>query len=293
MTDPLADDLVDAHVHLWDPDHLHYAWLAGSPLRREFSAQHFAAAAPSVTGVVAVQADCQDGEAVAEVRWLCAQFADGPELVGIVAYAPVEAGHGVARMLARLAAAGPVVGIRRLLQDEAPGFTRRGGVDAGLSILTRFGVPFDLCVRAHQLDEIVELVERHPEQVFVLDHLGKPRVGDPETWPGWQANLTRLARHPRLTVKLSGLLSELAPGVTAAAARRYLEFALDTFGPARCLFGSDWPVVTEAGGHDAWLELVLAALALLTAQEQAAVLAGNARRTYARRLIPDLEETRS
>ena len=282
--------MVDAHVHYWDPHHLHYAWLDGTPLRRTFAGEDFRAAAPSVTGAVAVQADCRPHESAAEVRWLAAQFADGPELLGIVAQAAIESGPGVAGALTRLAQAGPVVGIRRLLQDEPPGFLRRPRIDAGLGVLTGLGLPFDLCVRDHQLAEVAELVERHPEQSFLLDHLGKPRVGDDDARPAWQSNLRRLAEHPRLVVKLSGLLTELVLGAPAAEASRYVEFALETFGAARCLFGSDWPVVTAAGPHELWLTLVLDVLDPLTDDERSAVLAGNARRVYGQRLVPVAEE---
>ena len=51
------------------------------------------------------------------------------------------------------------------------------------------------------------------------------------------------------------------PKPTAPAGRRrdlrpYVEHALETFGPARLLYGSDWPVVELAGGHARWLEAV-------------------------------------
>ena len=33
----------------------------------------------------------------------------------------------------------------------------------------------------------------------------------------------------------------------------YVEVLLETFGPARLMWGSDWPVVNEGGGYIAWL----------------------------------------
>src|SRR4051812_12796319 len=104
--------MIDAHVHLWDPQRLHYAWLAGSPLERRFDAVHLSAVAPGTTGFVAVQADCQPGESVTEVRWLADQFAASDALAGIVAHAPLELGAAARAHLDEVLAAGPVVGIR-------------------------------------------------------------------------------------------------------------------------------------------------------------------------------------
>jgi L-fuconolactonase len=281
MTEP---SLLDAHVHLWDPDRLEYRWLAGTPLHRRFDLADFTDAAPGVTAVVAVQADCRADQSVAEVRWLTDQFADRPALLhGIVAHVPVEDGPAVRAHLAAVAAAGPVVGIRRLIQDEPAGFTGRTGVDAGLAVLTETGLPFDLCIRAHQLGEVTDLVERHPEQTFVLDHLGKPPVGDPDAALHWRAGIRRLARHPRVGCKLSGLAGELVPGARLDAARAYLEYALDAFGVHRCMFGSDWPVVTVPSTHATWLEIVDDVLSTAGADERAAVFGGTARRVYAHR----------
>ena len=41
------------------------------------------------------------------------------------------------------------------------------------------------------------------------------------------------------------------------AAEPFLDYALAEFGPDRCLFGSDWPVMTTAGTYSEWLDLVI------------------------------------
>jgi L-fuconolactonase len=52
------------------------------------------------------------------------------------------------------------------------------------------------------------------------------------------------------------------------------------FGPDRCLYGGDWPVMTLATSYGPWLDLVREALAGLPAADTDAVLRTNAVRTY-------------
>jgi L-fuconolactonase len=79
--------------------------------------------------------------------------------------------------------------------------------------------------------------------------------------------------------KLSGLVTEARwdrwreDGID-----RYIERILELFGPARVMFGSDWPVCTLAADYAAVLELALAAL---SAAEQGTILHDTAERFYA------------
>jgi L-fuconolactonase len=52
------------------------------------------------------------------------------------------------------------------------------------------------------------------------------------------------------------------------------------FGADRCLYGSDWPVVSTVGDPAGWLRLVLASVPDLSAREVALVLGGTAERVY-------------
>ncbi len=137
-----------------------------------------------------------------------------------------------------------------------------------------------------QLGEVVGLVARHPEQHLVLDHLGEPAVGDPDAFAPWHRAMVALAAHP-LVVELSGLASELVAGATLADAAPYVDAALELFWPGRCLYGSDWPVVTTGSSATAWRTLVGSALAGLDEAARAEVMGGTARRVHRRRVARD------
>ena len=279
MTASVPASVLDAHVHLWDPDLLRYAWLDGSPLRRRVEASELATAADPVAEFVLVQADCAPEQALAEVTWLADQAERLPAVRGIVAYAPLHRGSAAAEHLARLQQVDLVVGVRRLIQDEPPGFTAESGFRTGVALLAESDLPFDLCIREHQLAETVDLVRETPQVQFILDHLGKPRVGaDPA---GWRHQLAALSRLPNVACKLSGLLTEVVAGRSDAdTLGPYLTYALEVFGPHRCLYGSDWPVLTLAGSYPDWRDLVIDVVQEIAGGDRDAVLGDTARRLY-------------
>jgi L-fuconolactonase len=269
--------VVDAHVHLWDPGRLRYSWLDGTELDRLIDASTLHAASGRVTDFVVVQADCADTQGLDEVGWLLEQSGQLPGLRGIVAFAPLERGADVRDYLDALRAIPAVVGVRRLIQDEKPGFAVADRFLEGVAALADFELTFDVCVRSSQLDEVIELVRRTPDVQFVLDHVGKPQIGaDPSRW---RLQIAKLAAQRNIVCKLSGLMTEIVSGPTGVeAVEPFLAHALAEFGPDRCLFGSDWPVMTTAATYSEWLDLVIGLVP--GEDERRAVMAGTAERVY-------------
>ena len=143
--------VVDAHVHLWDPSRLRYTWLDGTELDRLIDASTLLAASGTVTDFVVVQGDCADTQGLAEVEWLLEQSGQLPGMRGIVAFAPLERGAEARDHLDALRRIPSVVGVRRLIQDERPGFAVADRFLEGVTALADLELPFDVCVRSSQL----------------------------------------------------------------------------------------------------------------------------------------------
>ena len=272
--------LTDSHVHLWDPAQLDYRWLAGTELDRRFGAEDvLEATTGDVSAFVVVQADCGPEQGLAEVDWIGGELRAHDLAGGIVAFAPVELGRDAEPACRRLRAMPAVVGVRRLLQDEPPGFALEADFLTGLEVLGELELPFDICVRASQLGEVIDVVRRLPGVSFVLDHLGKPRVGaDSEQW---RHDISVLAQQPNVVCKLSGLSTETGGAPWSSdLVRPYLAHAIEAFGVQRCLYGSDWPVLSTAGTYQQWLAAVLDGLLGCTEVEVAQVMSGNAQSVY-------------
>ncbi|MFD4259109.1 amidohydrolase family protein, partial [Streptomyces sp. NPDC058534] len=115
---------------------------------------------------------------------------------------------------------------------------------------------------------------------FVLDHLGKPPIATGAFEP-WGADLRRLAALPNTVCKLSGLVTEAAPGSRRTEdLQPYADIALDAFGPQRLMFGSDWPVCTLQADYTSVVGVADSLTKTLGPGEKDAVFHHNACRVY-------------
>lgn len=273
--------VIDAHVHFWDPQYLSYPWLTDVPaLDRPRAAEDLLAALPESVEAIFVEAGASAHAADEEIAWVRRAARTHPWIRGAVAHVPLEHPDFAQRAIQRHSADPFVVGVRRNLQDEAAGFTTDIHFRTGVRALGEAGLPFDACVRDHQLPELAELAVACPQTTIVLDHVGKPRSAQGEGAAAWRTALARLAKQDNVVCKLSGLSTELPADASRARTADVLRTALESFGPARCLYGSDWPVMTLATEYAAWLDLVRDALAAYPTADTRAVLRLNAERIY-------------
>ena len=285
--DSAAAELVDAHHHVWDLARRPQPWLAEEGrevLRRSFGTADLVADAAAGLGgrrlAATVLVQCL--HSTPETEELLALAANDPLVAGVVGWADLtrpDVGAELDRLRA-LPGGERLVGLRHLVQAELdPRWLLRPDVGRGLSELEARGLRFDLLVLPHQLPAAVALARRRPGLALVLDHAAKPplRSGD---LASWAADLAALAAAGPVACKLSGLVTEAGPGWSLAGLRPAAEQVLSAFGPARTMFGSDWPVCRAAGGWAAWAEAAAERLDPLTAAERDEVLQGTARRCY-------------
>ena len=280
MTCWLAEMIVDSHHHFWRYTPAEFGWIDDgmAAIRRDFLPAHLQReiAAAGVDAVVSVQAR----QSVEETRWLLDLATHNPFIAGVVGWVPLVS-PSVAATLAQFAAHPKLVAIRHVLQDEPdPLFMLRDDFQAGIRALWDFNLTYDILIFHRHLPQTIELVDRHPAQSFVIDHMAKPAIGQRMIEP-WARSMRELARRPHVCCKLSGMVTEIGrPQWTVADLRPYVEVVLDAFGPERVLFGSDWPVCLVACGYARWMEIVQELTAHLSPAERAAILGENARRVY-------------
>jgi len=141
-----------------------------------------------------------------------------------------------------------VRGIRVLNHTYAdPRLRVRDSVDASLRLLAGRGLALDVVsVAPEHLVMLAELAGRHPELTIVLDHLAKPDIAG-KAWEPWASLVAEVAARPNVSVKLSGLNTASASGWTWQDWLPYVNHAVQHFGSARVMLGSDWSVSILAG----------------------------------------------
>lgn len=275
--------VVDAHQHVWDLDRAHYPWLQPdmTPLDRTYDLADVAGeqARAGVDQTVLIQAGDNDDDTANMFR----SAAEHPGVAGVVAWAPLDHPEEAAAALDRWARAGPLVGVRHLVHREPdPNWLLRPEVGEGLSLVATLGLTFDVCAETTPLlAHVPSLAERFPSLRLVIDHLAKPPIRG-HGWQPWADLLRQAAAAPNVYAKVSGLNTAADPvSWTSEDFRPYVEHAVEVFGPARLMCGSDWPFALLAAHNYGQIWTALArTLDILAAPERSAILGGTATSFY-------------
>ncbi len=193
---------------------------------------------------------------------------------GIVGHADLTLGAEVEEVLAAHIGAGggrfrgirhavpwdPHPELRRARTGPPPNLMLDSQFRAGFGCLAGLGLSFEAWMYHHQLPDLLDLARQFPETTIILNHLGGPLGTGPyasqrsEIFTQWQLDMKDLAQCQNIAVKLGGINMKpngfgwherLLPPSSAELAettRSWYEYALEQFGPSRCMFESNFPV---------------------------------------------------
>jgi L-fuconolactonase len=279
--------MIDAHHHFWRYNEQDFGWISPEQavLRADFLPDQLKSEcdAVGVEGVICVQARTT----VDETNALLGFAADHDFIVGVVGWVDLRS-PDVSSVLDQYCKHPRFVGVREICQGAAdeeyfdhPTFNR------GVEELTHRGLTYDILIFPHQLRSAVRFVDRHPTQLFVVDHCAKPPIRRSRFAQDWASELSELALRENVFCKFSGLTTEVREGVAwnAELLRPYFEIVIAAFGPHRVMFGSDWPVSIQSTSYEAWIVACKSLIASLTAAEQSAILVDTALRFYGLRAL--------
>jgi L-fuconolactonase len=274
--------IVDAHVHLWDSRHTPQPWM---------TPEHDAIARPFAPGdlrpsldrhaidaVVLVQGACVNSD----TDYLLAEASRHDWIAAVTAWLALDEPDVARTRLDALATHPAFRAVRHLIHNEDdPHWILRPAVIESLSLLEERGIVLELpVVFPRHLGDVPVLADRFPQLRLVIDHLGKPPLAT-EEMGAWERELRTAAARPNVYAKLSGLNTVLDRGdwrvddlLPACAA------ALDAFGPARIMCGSDWPVALLNGDYDRVWDATRAIAETVAGADADALLGENAERIY-------------
>jgi L-fuconolactonase len=168
----------------------------------------------------------------------------------------------------------------------------------GFAQLAPLGLSYDAWLFHPQLDELTALAQAHPETQIILNHCGGPlgigayaqdKAG---VFAAWSAAIRRLSGCANVCVKLGGLGMRIGgfgfdqqpdppdSETLAAAWRPFIETCIEAFGPARCMFESNFPVDKGSYGYVACWNAFKRLAAGASAAEKAALFSETARLVY-------------
>jgi L-fuconolactonase len=302
--------IVDAHHHLWrenegphpGPPYLHDHLLADI-------AKH------NVVGTVYIESGVgyrdegpEDLRAVGETEFALAQAhlsanTHSP-IRGIVAGADLRLGEKLGDVLDahEVAGHGLFRGIRqrhdREGKDAGYDFLVDPMVIPGLRQLGGHGFSFDAFAIFSRLNELATLARSVPETNFILLHLGMPLTSGAfgpreDVMRIWRSGMIEVAKCQNVVLKIGGIGMDslygtnwskrpLPPTSDEAAAWWCddLRFCIDSFGPSRSMFESNFPVDGEGMGYTVLWNTFQKIAAAYSDEEQDAMFSGTAIGTY-------------
>ena len=251
--------IIDAHHHIWRRADL--PWLDGpmqprifgayEAIRRDYLIDEYLAdlAGSGVTRSVYVQCNWRKHSFEEEVSYVQRVSDETGFPQAIIGYADFLAAD-IRPQLDRLTKYPAMRGLRMQLHwHENPQYRFAAGPDIArepmfkrnVARLADYDWTFDLQVFAGQMDGAAELAASAPKVTFVLQHAGMPEDLSADGRTQWRSAMRRLAACPNVVSKLSGLgtfIHRNDPEHIAAIVRDTIKI----FGPARCLFGSNFPI---------------------------------------------------
>jgi predicted TIM-barrel fold metal-dependent hydrolase len=168
----------------------------------------------------------------------------------------------------------------------------------GLEVMGRRGFAFDMMLSYAQLPELARVAATVPDTTLIVDHIGSPmvRAGGPsreEVTAAWKEGIRALVPCENVIIKLGGIGMERVFGMTWSQQERppssdtvverwhdEVRFCIDTLGPKRCMFESNFPVDRLAVGYTVLWNAFQKMAAPYSDEEQDELFTGTPCRAY-------------
>jgi L-fuconolactonase len=291
--------IIDCHQHLWDLNKFRLPWIKpGGLLSRSFVMADYLSAIEG-TGIknsVYMEVDVEPSQQQAEAEHLIEICKSGaaPTMAAVVSGRPAAEGFG--DYIKPLAASPYIKGIRQVLHGGTTpaGFCLQETFVRGIRLLGELGLSFDLCLRPKELSDGAKLAEECAETRFVVDHCGNAdpkaffKAGDSRLAEvrlehdadAWRRDMERLAAQKNVICKISGIVARVPKQWSVDDLAPIVNHCLDTFGPERVVFGTDWPVCLNGAPLRDWVAALKQIVAARSATEQRRLLYDNAAAFY-------------
>lgn len=258
--------IIDAHHHYWDPGANYHPWLRDKPpipfrygdyssiCDRFMNAEYDAVTQGwDIAATVTMEGEWNPADPSGEAIWMQRQQDETGRPAAHVAQAWLDE-DGIGELLKAYQALPIVRSVRHKPRynnapNGAPGGMLDGKFREGFQRLADSGLIFDLQTPWWHLHEAIDMAKLAPETKIVLNHAGLPSDRSDAGVAGWRTAMAAFADLPQAYVKISGLG---LPGRTWSIEdnREIIRFCVDTFGPARAMFASNFPVDGLCGSFD-------------------------------------------
>lgn len=274
--------IIDSHQHFWTLARGDYGWITEdlAPIYRDFSPQDLRPLldAHGVDATIAVQA----APTWPETEFLLDIAQLNPWVLGVVGWMDITAETAADAIRGAAETHPRLLGLRPMIQDISDDrWMLQNSLRPAIEAMAASNLTFDALVLPQHLAPLETFVRAYPSLRVVVDHGAKPEIRNQGFEP-WAGDIAAVAKHPNVWCKISGLLTEASADQTADDLAPYVQHIITVFGPERCLWGSDWPVLTLAGEYGSWLQTLQRRTEGLSEDQRHGVMGKNALAAYPR-----------
>lgn len=270
---------IDTHIHLYDTRRTSVRWPEKSlGLPEHVYVPDFLSVA-SVSGIRRmISVECTVGGPEEVDRWTLTLTENDPAVAAVIACADMTA-EDFPEVHARFSAFPKYRGIRTgaIADERLAAFDRNFAcMETGRARVT------ELLASPAEIEKLLPVIRKHPKIRFVLNHMPGCTAGPEAQSAETLRFLAAMAAEDNVYMKVSSFISKAprpASGDPAFYASGF-NACLNAFGPDRCLFGSDWPVLTLRGSYDDAVRAITGWLEPLGKETAEKIMGGNAVLVY-------------
>ena len=272
--------IIDSHQHFWNYDPIRDIWIDNSMavLKRNFLPKDLKKIYQinSIEGCVAVQADQSEEETI----FLLDQASKNSFIKGVVGWLDIKSSK-LNDLLSYYTKYSAFKGLRHIVQNEKDvNFMLKSDFQRGLSFLEEYNLTYDILIKEHQMDQAIKMVKKNPNQIFILDHIGKPKISK-NVDSTWIKNINELSLNENVFCKISGLVTETKFFKWEIDDfKPFLDLIFDCFGVDRVMYGSDWPVCLIASTFEDTINIVKNHISSFSDNEKNKIMSLNAIKAY-------------
>lgn len=271
--------IIDSHQHFWNYNEERDTWINESMeiLKKDFLPNDLEPILKQnkIDGCIAVQAD----QSEEETEFLLKCASENKFIKGVVGWVDLCSENLESRL--SYFSNNPIFkGVRHIVQAENSNYLRKKNVEKGIGKLSKFNLTFDLLITTEQIKSAISLVEKLPNQKFILDHIAKPKISEPIE-NDWLSGIIKLSEKKNVWCKLSGLVTETnGYNFEEGDFHPFIKVIFENFGPDRILFGSDWPVCLLASNYKNVLGIIINYFKDYDPEVKKKIFGGNAKIFY-------------
>ena len=292
--------VIDPHHHFWDYASAKHAWIRPADgtaqalgglaaLRHDFLPDDYVARMRehNVIGSVHIEALWDSTDPLGETKWL--ETLERPAGVAARYVAAAPFGTSLAASVIREQHKFErVVGLRAILSNHPdaskswvsdPNLADRDAWRQDIAVLAALGLHLELMMYPYQAKPVARLAEDFPNLTIIVNHCGSPIDQDEEGMALWRSALAKLARYENVRLKISDIAAYV-PEWTPDRVTSIINDCLSAFGTERCMFGTDYPVVTLQMSLEDVFKTFYQAIVNLNGHEQRAIMHDNAFKIY-------------